>query len=140
MGSTLGRSVRWRVYMNGLPAMAWAVFLMVAALAPSLGPIEDIDIVSHQDKLLHFFEYFVLAFLTAFALFRGTRRDREYIARLTFTSVAAYGVMLEVLQVLVPERDFSVLDLGVNVVGATVGTVTAVHLLSRATSGNVERM
>ncbi len=139
MVSTLGRSVRWRVYMYGLPAMAWAVFLMVAALAPSLGPIEDIDIVSHQDKLMHFFEYFVLAFLTAFALIRGTKRDREYVARVTFISVAAYGAMLEVLQVLVPERDFSLLDLGINVVGALVGTVAAVHLLSHKTSGRVEQ-
>ena len=131
MVTHLGGGVRWRVYLYGLPAMGWAVFLMVAALAPSLGPIEDIDIVSHQDKLMHFFEYFVLAFLTALALLRGTKRDREFITKATFASVAAYGVLLEVLQVLVPERDFSLLDLGVNVVGALVGTLVGVHLLSR---------
>ena len=44
MGKGLGGSVRWRVYLYGLPAMGWGVFLMVTALSRSLGPIEDIDI------------------------------------------------------------------------------------------------
>lgn len=130
MVTTLGTSVRWRVYMYGLPAMAWAVFLMVTALAPSLGPIEDIEIVSHQDKLVHFVDYLVLAFLTVFALLRGTKRDSRYIIQVTFASVAAYGVLLEALQLLVPERDFSLLDLGANVAGALVGTLAAVLLLT----------
>jgi VanZ family protein len=130
MVSTLGTSVRWRVYVYGLPAMAWAVFLMVTALAPSLGPIEDIDIVSHQDKLAHFIDYLVLAFLTVFALLRGTKRDRQYIVRVTFASVAAYGVLLEVLQIMVPERDFSLLDLGANLLGALLGTLVGILFLT----------
>ncbi len=124
-------NVRWRVYMYGLPAMGWAVFLMVTALAPSLGPIEDIDIVSHQDKLVHFFQYLVLAFLTFIALSRGTRRDKEWALRVTFVSVVAYGALLEVLQSLVPERDPSLLDLVFNVLGALVGSMVAMVLLAR---------
>ena len=33
MASGLGGSVKWRVYAHGLPAMGWAAFLMVTALA-----------------------------------------------------------------------------------------------------------
>ena len=33
MGKGLGGSVRWRVYLYGLPAMGWGVFLMVTALS-----------------------------------------------------------------------------------------------------------
>ena len=96
MGSGLGRSVKWRVYAYGVPAMAWAAFMMVTALAPSLGPIEDIDIVAHQDKLVHFAQYFILAFLTFLALVRGTRRERSWQLQTTIVSVVAYGILLEV--------------------------------------------
>jgi VanZ family protein len=132
MGNGLRMSVRWRVYLYGLPAMAWGAFLMAAALAPSLGPIEDIDVMPHQDKLFHFVEYLVLAMLTALALVRGTRRSREWVLRTTLIAVAAYGVLLEVLQVLVPERDFSLADLAFNLLGALVGTLGGMALLDLA--------
>lgn len=125
MVTHLGGRVRWRVYLYGLPAMAWAAFLMVTALAPSLGPIDDIDIVSHQDKLVHFVQYFILAFLTFFALVRGTRRERGWQLHATIAAVIAYGVLLEVLQAVVPERDMSVYDVIANVAGAVVGAYVA---------------
>lgn len=127
--TVVGSSVRWRVYLYGLPAMGWAVFLMVTALSRSLGPIDDIDIVDHQDKLIHFLQYFVLAFLTFFALVRGTRRDREWQFRMTLMAVIAYGVTLEVLQLAVPQRDMSALDILANVAGAVVGAYVAKTLL-----------
>jgi len=136
MGGGLLGSVRWRVYVLGLPAMAWGAILMATALAPSLGPIEDIDIVSHQDKIVHLLEYVVLAVLTSFALLRGTRRPVEWIWRVTLASVAAYGVLLEVLQVLVPERDFSPLDLAANVLGALLGTLAGMALFASASREN----
>ena len=57
VGSTVWGSVRWRVYVHGLPAMGWAALLMATSLAPSLGPIDDVDLVTHQDKLGHLVEY-----------------------------------------------------------------------------------
>lgn len=125
MGSGLQGSVRWRVYMYGLPAMAWGAILMVTALSRSLGPIDDIDIVSHQDKIVHFLEYFILAFLTFFALVRGTRRDRRWQFHTTIGVVIAYGIALELLQILVPERDMSMFDIMANIAGAIVGAYLA---------------
>ena len=129
MGKGLGGSVRWRVYLYGLPAMGWGVFLMVTALSRSLGPIEDIDIVTHQDKIVHFAQYVILAFLTFFALVRGTRRSRNFQLKVTIGAVMAYGIALEILQVLVPERDMSMFDLMANVVGAIVGAYVAQAVL-----------
>ena len=124
-----GGSVRWRVYLYGLPAMGWGVFLMVTALSPSLGPIEDIDIVSHQDKIVHFAQYFILAFLTFFAVVRGTRRSRDFQLKVTIGAVIAYGIALELLQVLVPERDMSMFDIMANMAGAIVGAYLAQAVL-----------
>ncbi len=129
MGSGLQGSVRWRVYMYGLPAMAWGVLLMVTALSRSLGPIDDIDIVSHQDKIVHFLQYFILAFLTFFALVRGTRRDRRWQFITTIGVVIAYGIALEVLQMLVPQRDMSMLDIMANIAGAILGAYVAQAML-----------
>jgi VanZ family protein len=125
MGKAIGNSVHWRVYMYGLPAMGWAVFLMVTALSRSLGPIYDIDIVSHQDKVVHFVQYLILALLTFFALARGTRRDRRWQLHMTIGAVIAYGVALEMLQLAVPEREMSALDMVANVAGAIVGAYLA---------------
>ncbi|MCK5415474.1 MAG: VanZ family protein [Thermoplasmata archaeon] len=129
MGKGLGASVRWRVYLYGLPAMGWGAFLMVTALSPSLGPIEDIDIVSHQDKIVHFAQYFILAFLTFFAVVRGTRRSRDFQLKVTIGAVIAYGIALELLQVLVPERDMSMFDIMANMAGAIVGAYVAQAVL-----------
>jgi VanZ family protein len=113
------------VYAHGIPAMAWAAFLMVTALAPSLGPIEDIDIITHQDKLVHFVQYLILSFLTFFALVRGTRRDRAWQMRVTVASVIAYGALLEVLQLAVPDRSPSLMDVVANAAGTLVGAWVA---------------
>ena len=129
MGTGMGASVRWRVYIYGLPAMGWAVFLMVTALSRNLGPIDDIDIVSHQDKIVHFTQYLILAFLTFFALVRGTRRDRRWQLHMTIGAVLAYGIALELLQSLVPEREMSMFDIIANVAGGIVGAYVAQTIL-----------
>jgi len=129
MATTFGRSVHWRVYMYGVPAMAWGVFLMVTALSRSLGPIDDIDIIDHQDKLVHFVQYLILAFLTFFALVRGTKRDRRWQFHITIWAVVAYGIALELLQFAVPERDVSSLDIVANISGAIVGAYLAQAVL-----------
>ena len=129
MGAGVRGSVRWRVYMYGLPAMGWAAFLMVTALSRSLGPIDDIDIVSHQDKIVHFVEYFVLSFLAFCALVRGTRRSREFQLTVTIGAVIAYGIALELLQLLVPEREMSVSDIMANIAGGVVGAYVAQAVL-----------
>jgi VanZ family protein len=129
MATSIGRAVRWRVYMYGLPAMGWAAFLMVTALSRSLGPIDDIDIVNHQDKIIHFVHYFILAFLTLFALVRGTWKDRRWQLNATIMAVVAFGILLEVLQLAVPERDMSMLDIVANTAGAIVGALLGQALL-----------
>ena len=68
MGANLRNNIRWRFFIYALPAAIWAGMLLALAIASNLGPIEDVDVVPQQDKFAHFLEYFILAFLTAFAL------------------------------------------------------------------------
>ena len=125
----LSGAVKWRVYLYGVPAMAWAALLLATAVARDLGPIEDIDVVPSQDKLVHFLEYLVLAFLAFFALVRGTHRSREWQMWTAFLAAAAYGVFLELLQMGVPGRETSALDMAANTLGALAGAFVASRLL-----------
>jgi VanZ family protein len=103
-----------------------------------LGPIEDVDVMPQQDKVLHFLEYLVLAFLTAFALVRGTRRSREWRWRTATVLPALYGIALEVIQLGVPGREMSLLDAGANVLGAMAGAGIGMSVLEPVT-GHMDR-
>ena len=72
----------------------------------------------HQDKVLHFFCYFVLAFLLAHAASQGTQRQRFWTA---FAIASAYGITDEIHQHFVPGRDMSALDWLADSAGAWVG-------------------
>ena len=129
MGDGILGRIRWRAYVHGLPAAVWGGVLLALAVTPSLGPFDEMVIIDHQDKLMHFVEYLVLASLAAFALVRGTNRSREWQLRTAIVFPAAYGVLLELVQLLVPERDLSGLDMLANALGALVGGVVAMHIL-----------
>lgn len=70
--------------------------------------------------MFHFGGYALLAILFAWTLSRRGRH-RPWLA---IAAAFAYGVLLEVLQFLVPERVPSGLDLGVNLAGAVAGGVS----------------
>ena len=129
MESKLRNSIRWRFFIHALPAAIWAGVLLALAVATSLGPIEDVDVVPQQDKFAHLLEYFILAFLTAFALIRGTRRSQDWQLRMAIIFPALYGIMLELIQIAVPEREMSILDIAANVLGALLGAYVAMYVL-----------
>lgn len=72
----------------------------------------------HQDKVLHFLEYHMLAFFLAHAVAGGTLKRRFWIA---FTVACVYGITDELHQSFVPGRDCSVWDWCADMVGAWLG-------------------
>ncbi len=129
MGGGLRGSVRWRFWFYGLPAAIWGGVLLALALATDLGPIEDVDVMPHQDKIVHFLEYFLLALLTAFALVRGTKRSRQWQMQMAIIFPVLYGILLEVVQLGVPGREMSFLDIGANVAGVLAGAFVGMRVL-----------
>lgn len=121
--------MRWRFWFYGLPAAIWGGVLLALALATDLGPIEDVDVMPHQDKIVHFLEYFFLAFLTAFALVRGTKRSRQWQMQMAIIFPVLYGILLEVIQLGVPGREMSFLDIGANVAGVLAGAFVGMRVL-----------
>jgi VanZ family protein len=92
----------------------WAGLILALSSVPNLSPplFEVIGI----DKLAHFVEYLVLAYLA----FANTGRTRyRYILPL----ILLFAVADEFHQHFIPGREVALADLGVNLVGILVGWV-----------------
>lgn len=108
------RFVRW-----WLPAIAWAVIILVGTSLPRV-PGPDVD---NADKLAHLIAYFVLGALVARAFRGGTKLDRAQWAGLTVVAGSLYGLLDELHQIPLPERSCSAGDLVADVAGVALGVV-----------------
>ena len=81
----------------------------------SLLPISGNDSLGYADKIAHFFIYAVMGVLAYFIT--GSFKTRVYL----FFAIIALGVLLEFLQIVIPERDFSYLDIVANAAGTMFG-------------------
>lgn len=87
------------------------------------------------DKIAHFLEYTVLAFLIAWVLARARRSPVDAsVAAIAVGAAVLYGVSDEWHQSYVPGRDPSWTDLSTDALGAVCGAAAAV-ILSRASRG-----
>ncbi len=93
----------------------FSALLVVAVL--SLAPREAIPDTGISDKLGHFIAYSALSLLGLFA-YPGKFGPRWVVAGLVL-----YGIGLEVLQILVPSRFFSMGDILANTLGVLLGYV-----------------
>ncbi len=106
------RPLRWR---GGWLSGGVALLLLVAflTLRPKGVPLPG---VSHADKLAHALAYFTLA-----AWFGGVFRPERYLA--LALSLIAFGVVLELLQALMPQRFADGYDMLANATGVGLGVV-----------------
>lgn len=84
----------------------------LAAIVAALRPISTQPFWGSHDKLMHGLVFFGLS-----ALFVSARGEFGWRAAVL---LAAGGLVVEVLQVLLPTRQFSLLDLAANLAGITV--------------------
>ena len=82
----------------------------------------------YADKVFHIILYLMLAGLLIWAL-RATRfRYNKFIAVIAFSVALVYGLSDEIHQIFVSGREFSLLDLAADGVGAGIGTLIALRL------------
>jgi len=105
--------------MNGFKGgliLAYMGFLAYMSLGRGYPPTLE-RALARGSTLLHLVGYGLLAILLIWVLPRGNRTRPWLGVAVAFS----YGGLLEVLQFLAPGRTPSVLDLGINLVGAVVG-------------------
>lgn len=101
---------------------AWLAACTMAMLTPG-SSLPDVSVFQFQDKLIHFFLFFVLTYL-AVGLGIKEKRNRKGSARfwINFLLLALLpSVVLETAQHLIPYRSFDLNDLVFNELGVFSG-------------------
>ena len=100
----------------------WLVAGVYAAgvLYLSLIPV-DVDVPGHfLDKLVHVWEYLFFAWILVQAVRTQRLREREYLV-LAWLYATSFGLLVELLQALVPWRSADIMDAFSNAIGAAFG-------------------
>ena len=109
-----------RRYFIWLPALAWAGVIFFVSAQPK----ETFDRLGLTGHLLsiggHFISFGLLMFLTALALYYGSKLPSKYILVTAFVLVALYGLSDEYHQSFVPGRTATLWDWLVDLLGALV--------------------
>ena len=83
-------------------------------------PIPEGPAIPHLDKGAHLCEYLLFAWLLVQAIRRAGLHEREY-GQLAWIYATSYGLLMELLQTIVPWRSADLLDAAANAVGAAIG-------------------
>jgi VanZ family protein len=111
-----------------LPPLIWAGLIILGSSIPNLSGLETGITVG--DKIVHFAEYFILGFLTARAFLKLEIRKWGKIAGLVAV-LAAFAVMDELHQALIPGRTVEKLDMTADIFGLLTSTLLYVWLARR---------
>lgn len=124
LGVVLETAGRWTT------VVVWAFAIIALSSVPNYFPASNPGDLNF-DKAVHFVEYFVLgALVVAAAMRSNTTLPAWAFACGSIVAVAAFGVGDELYQHMVPGRDTNIYDWAADVVGATLGALSAAHVLS----------
>ncbi|MBT1702225.1 VanZ family protein [Chryseosolibacter indicus] len=103
------------------PGIAWSLFILIITLLPGKA-IPDVG-VWNADKYVHFFIFGLLVILSAHGLTKSNLIKNKIPKPLLVAVVYSFvlGILIEVLQLFVPGRNFSFLDVVANSIGVALG-------------------
>ena len=107
-----------------LPALVWTVLLLIAMLSPG-DNFPTTPQIPHKDKIVHFTLFFILNFLWFRTWVTESKKKKKYLK--LFTSYLVFGIIIailvEYLQLYVPNRSFDYFDIAANMLGAAIGII-----------------
>ncbi len=111
-------------------AIGWSLGMAYALFSPESG-VPDLPRFFGSDKVIHFGMFFGMAFLWS-RVIRQKLSDAQKKNSKNFTNYLVLWIFLaiftEYVQQLVPGRSFDYLDIAVNILGGTIGTVIFVYM------------
>lgn len=109
---------RWFREVLILGAVSWIFYYSLLSDPPGVPEPGFVP----TDVALHLFAYFVLGLLIAYGLV-DVNLDRRQKLVLLIIVTGGYGLIIELLQGLIPLRMFSLLDMAANVIGAVMSGI-----------------
>lgn len=91
-----------------------------AILYLSVIPVPEGPDIPWLDKAVHLIQYLALAWVLAQALRAGRLQERPYLT-LAWIEATSYGLLVELIQVMLPWRSADLWDAAANAVGAAAG-------------------
>ena len=108
-----------------IPALIWAVLILVLSLLPA-GTVRNVSPFTFEgaDKMVHGLMYFVLVLLLISGGVLILRRGKWKTAAFAFATAVLFGLMVEVLQAATGGgRHFELMDIIANISGTFIGCV-----------------
>ncbi|MBW2990798.1 VanZ family protein [Candidatus Woesearchaeota archaeon] len=103
------------------------IFLIVIIAVPGVGDFipENVAMVKGFDKIVHFFEFLILTLILARAVdFYELKHKLLKNKFLIIVVIAVFiAVISELIQIPIPRREFSLLDLGADALGILAGVI-----------------
>ena len=96
--------------------IVYAKLLLIISVIPWPASVS----VGHLDKVVHLCEYLLFAWLLVQLIRASDLREREYY-QLAWMYATSYGLLIELIQGILPWRSADVADAAVNAVGAALG-------------------
>ncbi|MCK5450403.1 MAG: VanZ family protein [Candidatus Omnitrophica bacterium] len=106
---------------NWVPTLIWIAVISLFSTLP-LEPQFPLT-VGYFDKLAHFFEYTILSILISRAFYRQNRNCVYRSLLFTLILSGGYGIVMELIQLYVPGREASSIDVIFNFIGALTGVI-----------------
>ena len=103
-------------------SLYWTVVAVYAALVlvTAVIPTPEGPSIPHLDKAVHLCEYLLLAWLLSVALRTGGLTAHDYLI-LAWIYATSYGLLIELIQALVPWRSCDLWDAAADAAGAAIG-------------------
>ena len=112
----------WWLAVGGCAA---AIFIL------SVVPVPEGPSVPYLDKAVHLCEYLLFSWLLAHAIRATQLTARDYLW-LVWIYATSYGLVIEIIQGLIPWRSADLLDAVANALGAALGAWGSQHLPRRS--------
>ena len=100
----------------------WSMVIVYYSLTPAVPGAKIFG-----DKVLHMASYFVLSLF----YFNALKEKSEKAVYYSIFFATMYGFLLELLQLFVPYRSFSILDIAINSTGALIAPVIALKIAGK---------
>ena len=94
-------------------------------------PVSLVSSAHDLDKLAHLCEYLLFAWLLMQAIRTGRLKEREYLL-LAWVYATSYGLLIELIQGMLPWRSADLWDAAANAVGAALGVWAGQYIPRRS--------